>query len=346
LISGGVFAGKFNEHGRTCVPELTARAVVAAMTDVASSLGGPLRKEYWLCTFTEPKERELYQRAYDFARSVRHYDYKKKTFPSTALTKRIAVSRVAHPFGTVGYAVQLGSSLGPRHKIGVMVAANSGRPGGSIGKSLEEIPTIEHDHVDKGFNGGMKTQEESVVSEWLYGECKGGRECGERLFRSTICGLWGQRARQVPQTIQNVEYTNAEAEAYGEAWVVRDAKLLSRGHTDTVTATLVFVAGPNAQSNPRPPQKKEDYGSMYYTTNWKSIRSYDEFKKGVEASVRAGLLAMQAEGVTHALVAYVSGGIYAGEYMAKIRREFERLVSDVASAIEYDATIVIVDRRS
>jgi hypothetical protein len=53
----------------------------------------------------------------------------------------------------------------------------------------------------------------------------------------------------------------------------------------------------------------------------------------VEASVRAGLLAMQAEGVTHALVAYVSGGIYAGEYRTQIRREFERLVSDVASAI-------------
>jgi hypothetical protein len=346
LISGGVFAGKFNEHGRTCVPELTARAVVAAMSEVASSLRGPLLKEYWLCTFTEPKETDLYRRAYDFARSVRHYDYKKKTFPSTASPKRIAASGDAHPYGTVGYAVQLGSSLGPRHKIGVMVAANSGRPGGSIGKSLEEIPTIEHDDVKRGFNGDLKTQEESVVSEWLYGECKGDRECGERLFRSTICGLWGQRARQVTQTIQNVEYTSAEAAAYGEAWVVRDAKLQSRGHDNTVTATLVFVAGPNANAKLGriPPTDPEHYGSMYYTTNRKAAGKYDEFKKGVEASVRAGLLAMQAEGVTHALVAYVSGGIYAGEYRAQIRKEFKSLVSDVASAIGYDATIVIVDR--
>jgi hypothetical protein len=347
LISGGVFAGKFNENGRTCVPELTARAVVAAMNEVASSRG-PLRREYWLCTFTEPKDTELYQRAYDFARSVRHYDYKKTKFRSTASPNRIAVSSDAHPLGAVGYAVRLGSSLGPRNKIGVMVAANSGRPGGSIGKSLEEIPTIEHAAVTKGFNGGLKTQEESVVSEWLNGECKGGRECGERLFRSTICGLWGQSARQVPQTIQGVEYTNAEAAAYGEAWVVRDAKLLSRGYADTVTATLVFVAGPNANAKlgSTPPTDPEDYGSMYYTTNRKAAGKYDEFKKGVEASVRAGLLAMQAEGVTHALVAYVSGGIYAGEYRTQIRREFERLVSEVASAIGYDATIVIVDRRS
>ena len=76
-----------------------------------------------------------------------------------------------------------------------------------------------------------------------------------------------------------------------------------------------------------------------------AARSYVEFKKGVEASVRAGLLAMQDEGITHALVAYVSGGIYAGDHMKKIRSDFERLVSDVASAIRYDATIVIVDRK-
>jgi hypothetical protein len=184
------------------------------------------------------------------------------------------------------------------------------------------------------------------VSEWLYGECKGVHECGERLFRSTICGLWGQRARKVPQTIQGVEYTNAEAAAYGEAWVVRDAKLLCRGRSRTVTAALVFAAGPNANAKlgRMPPTDPKEYGSMYYTTNRKAISSYDEFKKGVEASVRAGLLAMQAEGVTHALVAYVSGGIYAGTHKAKIRAEFERLVSDVASVIGYDATIVIVDR--
>ena len=337
LISGGVFAGKFKY---ACVPELTARAVVSAISEVAAS-SGPLLKEYWLCTFTEPHETALYARAFELARSVRHYDYKKQQFKSTASHKRIKVIMVEDPFGTVGYA----ASLGTRCKIGVMVAANSGRPGGSIGKALEVIPTIDHGTAKRGFNGELKTQEESVVSEWLYGECGGDRECGERLFRSTICGLWGQRARQSPQTIQGVDYTNADAAAYGDAWVVRDAKLQSRGRTDNVTATLVFVAGPNAQSEPRVPENDEDYGSMYYTANQKAARSYGEFKKGVEASVRAGLLAMQSEGITHALVAYVSGGIYAGDHKDKIRSDFQSLVSDVASAIRYDATIVIVDRK-
>ena len=99
---------------------------------------------------------------------------------------------------------------------------------------------------------------------------------------------------------------------------------------------LLFIfIGPH--KNKKQKQKKQK------TKNKKTRKQ----KNGsARASVRAGLLAMQAEGVTHALVAYVSGGIYAGEYMAKIRLEFERLVSDVASAIGYDATIVIVDRRS
>lgn len=343
LVSGGVFAGKFKA---ACVPELTARAVVAAMSEVESSRK-KLRKVYWLCTFTEPEDTALYQRAYDLARSVRHYDYKNVTFPRTAPTTSVTARSVAHEYGTVGYAVDLWSKrdkTASKVKIGVMVAANSGRPGGSIGKALEDIPTIEHGAVTRGFNGELETQEESVVSEWLYGECNDNSECGERLFRSTICGLWGQMERQVPRTIQGVDYTKAAAAEYGDAWVVRDANLRSRGRANTVTATLVFVAGPNAQSKARPPQKKGDYGSMYYTANRSSANSYDEFKKGVEASVRAGLLAMQAEGVTHALVAYVSGGIYAGNHKRQIRDEFGRLVGDVASAIGYDATIVIVDR--
>ena len=156
--------------------------------------------------------------------------------------------------------------------------------------------------------------------------------------------MWGQRARQSPKTIQGVEYKRADAADYGDAWVVRDAKLRSRGDDRTVTATLVFVAGPNAKNNLARPTTHEKYGSMYYTVNNRAVDSYKEFKGGVEASVRAGLLAMQAEGITHALVAYVSGGIYAGKHRDAIREEFEELVSGVASAIAYNATIVIVDK--
>ena len=270
---------------------------------------------------------------------------------AASLSRTIRVTSVKEKYGTVGYAASLAAKPGSSAtRIGVMVAANSGRPAGSIGQGLEleRIPTIDHIAVKSGFNGKLRTQEESVVSEWLHGEHPGnGKEKEqerERLFRSTICGLWGQRARQSHETIQGVDYMSARAADYGDAWVVRDAKLRHRTLLGTVTATLVFVAGPNAKAGLDKPTDPDDYGSMYYTANKKAASEYKEFKDGVEASVRAGLLAMKAEGITHALVAYVSGGIYAGAHRSKIRREFEELVRGVASAIAYNAAIVIVDR--
>ena len=341
VISGGLFAGKFGESG--CVPELTARAVFAAFAEH----GGGLKKEYWLCTYSDVAGMRRYERAFALAGSVRHHDYKggrPSGAPGHHITGRV-VREVNHEYGAVGYAAEI-SGVG--NKVGVMVAGNSARPAGAIGDPLACIPTISHETVAKGFKGRLPTQEESVVSEWMHGEHPGdGKEQEqerERLFRSTICGLWGQKARQSHKTIQGVNYMSADrAAAYADAWVVRDAKLRHRefGARASVSATLVFVAGPNANKTPAP-SDPNDYGSMWATANAPANRDYAFFRLCVKESVRAGLLAMQAEGVTHALVARVSCQLYAGPHRAAINRGFVGLVQEAANEIAYDAAIVVV----
>lgn len=352
LISGGAFSGKF----KWCVPELTARAAVAAFRQ-----HGPVRKEYWLCTFGD---KGPYVRALQLAASVRHWDYKAASFaagPSRQSGHKVAVSIVKHPLGTTGYAADV-VAKNQRAKVGVMVAGNSGRPAGAIGDPLGNIPTIIHNTAWRAYEGNLKTQEESVVAEWLYGEYPDNNLQQERaremLFRSTICGLWGQKKRQSKETIQGVDYTEARPDQYADAWVVRDAKL-RHSYGAELRATLVFVAGPNA--HPRdPPSRPSEYGSMWSTVNKLTLphreRSktgaadpYEFFKECVEASVRAGLMAMGEENVTHALVARVSCGVYAGEHKRRINDEFRDLVETVANDIAHLARfdeIVIVDKGS
>lgn len=283
IISGGVFAGKFKK----CVPELTARAVCAAFGERS------LTKEYWLCTYegnTRP-----FDLAFKFARSTKHYNYRVPVGPvissgKVISSRKVKVTEEAHVYGAVGYAIKIKDTK----KIGIMVAGNSGRPGGGVGRGLENVPTIDHTTAFSGYGGKLTTQEESIVGEWLYGEFPGESDNASResLFRSTICGMWGQTEKQKTTTIQRVDYTSAKASDYADAWVVRDAKLRSRNTADPgpISATLVFVAGPNATSNkqrnsrkrkpkPKTAKKHDDYGSMPATLNKNATTEYAFFKE-------------------------------------------------------------------
>ena len=93
---------------------------------------------------------------------------------------------------------------------------------------------------------------------------------------------------------------------------------------ETYLTTLVFVAGPNCGS-----KGGTINSSMTRTFNKKMKEDYNEFVKGVEATLFAGLYAMAAEGCTIALLAYVSAGIYAGPYQTKIKKDFESIVNKV-----------------
>ena len=250
------------------------------------------------------------------------------------------MTEVKHERGAVGYARALYPTLNQEggatdEKIGLMIAGNNGRPGGSVGHGLRSIPIVDQGMVNSGVLFELKTQEESVVSDWLDAVAGSEHEARSRVFRSTICGLWGQHAPFDSDTIQGVNYkTSTDAADYDRAWVVRDANL---EHDGECTATLVFVAGPNANRI-----AGEQGGSMRETFSQKAHGDYVFFKKCVSLSVRAGLLAMREEKVTHALVAYVSGGLYAGPHKKQIRGEFKELVEQLVFDMEHTFTMVTV----
>ena len=58
-----------------------------------------------------------------------------------------------------GYYFNRNSKL----KIGVLIAGNAGRPGGSLGK-------VDGSGLNGNYNKKFKTQEEDVISSWLQGE--------------------------------------------------------------------------------------------------------------------------------------------------------------------------------
>ena len=131
------------------------------------------------------------------------------------------------------------------------------------------------------------------MSAWLRGECDGeAREARmSELFFATIAYRWGAASSgsSAAGRAQGVDYTTTTSAAdFGDAWVVRDAKLRRAG--TEATAHLVFVIWPSAAltSGANESDEKKNF-----------------FVDCVRVSVRAGLDAMIREGVGLALVTRV-----------------------------------------
>jgi len=232
--------------------------------------------------------------------------------------------------GTTSLAEQL-HRLSPSLPIGIMIAGNSGRPGGSCGHIGGRARDISARH---------STQEEDIVSSWFLTECKHETE-HNYLFQSTIDRQWGlvdvSGRSTDPTTIQGVDYNHAEDPMdYADSWSVCNCVVSQKMHIpgrrqfmfDTskkVPCTLVFVAGPHAG----PPQKKT--GSMARTKNIRASRpnEYEFFKHCVASALRTGLDAMIRQGCQIALVARISCGIYAGPHKQKINAEFLELLDEL-----------------
>jgi len=286
---------ELSELYRAFLPELTARAVYEAGVEN-------------LARFDPRYDR--YETAMKAAARVVTYD-RHTPAPTVGLSYPSASATDED-----GDAVTVAARYAKNGKVGVMVAGNSGRPAGNVGcEAGVACGQVHHGHT---------TQEESVVSSWMLGECQ---NCGEMsaLFRSTIAARWGMRHTKGTDTatIQGVDYTTAEPEDYADAWVVRDATLKTLKEEDTVSATLVFVSGPNAGS------RGTDQGSMTRTLNATMTANYSRFREGVKCAVRAGLDAMIREEVATALVARISCGIYAQKHKTQIISEFVTLVDEI-----------------
>ena len=238
----------------------------------------------------------------------------------------------------------------PGLKIGTIVAGNSGRPGGACGLSRRIERTVGGE-VDVSWRGQAQslhprhtTQEEDVVSNWFLtsahdagvSESDEVLRHGTDLYRDRLHKRWGMDVpdRDSLTTKQGVNYTTTTAEAdYGDAWVVDDVRLSRKdvgGATPTFDfaqqypTSLFFVAAPNAGACGRGPTS-----TTRRTYNSHAAEDYDFFRRGLMASLRAGLLAMAARGCDVALLPGVGLGLYAGPHRERIQAEFEAAVNEV-----------------
>lgn len=218
----------------------------------------------------------------------------------------------------------------PGKKIGIIVAGNSGLPGGNVG------------HPDKGLlkkgPGMLKKsdggQEEDIVSNWITTMFASEFKTPHVETFSLLKDKWGLKepvgASHDLQTIQGVDYkNNIFPENYGDVWVVRNVLLskhdknsktrleqrnkLPREYSidETFKANLFFVAGPNANCSNTP------QGSTFRTCSKKANEENDPefpfFRDSIKQTMKTALDGMAKENIDVVFMAKVSGGIYLGK---------------------------------
>jgi len=255
------------------------------------------------------------------------------------------------------YYKGIGFDLSTTHKtkVGILIAGNSGRPGGSIYSSTDILDY-------KNIHLYHKTQEEQVVSNWLLTSTRFTRFDDEKimketfireqkkklektknmidildilhmmyLFKTTIHEKWGFKDISTnTMTIQGIDYTTTtDPYSFASAWVV-DFALLSDDYTtapvlteDIYPATLVFIGGPNAGAT------RGQTSTTGRTLNKLAAKDYTFFKECLKKALASGLDALIMRGVNIAVIPKVSTGIYAGKHMGNILRDFKPLLEEV-----------------
>ena len=171
-----------------------------------------------------------------------------------------------------------------------------------------------------------------------------------------IKGKWGFKIgdQKTNETIQQVNYTQlkeGDDKKYGDAWVLDNQKLAVRTEGNPwynsrkkVTASMVFVAGPNANNI-----KRKDSGSMARTFNIVAHDNKEFYINCIKASVRAGLDAMIDKDVKIPIIALIGTGLYAGPHKKLWTKQnklktFEKLI--VTPILEEKAIGQNLERRS
>ena len=216
----------------------------------------------------------------------------------------------------------------PDRAIGIVIAGNSGRPGGACGLR----GGIQKVHVRH------QTQEEDIVSSWMLAEAGENSMDQDALFNSTINEMWGlvDIDSSDTSTYQGVDYVSTiDPRAFADAWVVRNAMVCAKSTiplefvvSQRTPCSLIFVAGPNARAPGR-----NAHGSMNRTSNRRACKSseYTFFREAVKNAFRAALDSMIAEGIVVAILAQLSGGVYAGPHREKIQQDYASIVTELLS---------------
>ena len=238
-----------------------------------------------------------------------------------------------HSGGVQALAREVSESLRlPSGKVAILVAANSGRPGGSC---------RDHGGLSRGVHAEHKTQEEDVVSSWLA--CMPCGEGREAEF-NRISNAWGllDATGTGTQTKQGIDYTVAgvSPQVYADAWLLgsaaapvpistkRNNGAFCTDAADRLNVMLIFCAAPNAS---RPRAYAKESSSMKRTFCAAAADGRDFFECGRAWAVHAALCAARDAGAAIVVMPYVGGGLYAGPHNMEpdLKRRFVQSVNDM-----------------
>ena len=212
-------------------------------------------------------------------------------------------------------------------KCGVMIAANSGLPFGSVGKQGGTTDLL-----------NAPTQEESVVANVLltqFGQDTDQHKAAMNAASATVWGMNDGPSGTSTMTHQGIDFTKSRnPDHYNQTYVLKDCQLSaikkdSKGEKELTPdtqhpVTLFFADSVNANS-----EEGSATGTMKRTLNARSIHDYDFFVECIKTKLRSSLDAMIAEGITHPILAKLSCGIYAGNHKDQINAEFKGILAGV-----------------
>lgn len=232
-----------------------------------------------------------------------------------------------------GGAVNVGREIverNPHAKVGVMIAANSGLPGGALGKRPGAVTPADLT---------ISTQEENIWANAVLTACGTNSARQLQFNRETIGGKWGMVDGPVGNsrmTKQGIDFTQTvDPEDYNGVFVVKDAALSqitardAQGFKRLVPNTAYPVVFAFADSINANESSGTPTGTMMRTLNYRAVNDYEFFRECVKTKLRSALDAMASEGVTDVLVAQLSCGIYAGNHKARINSEFYPILQEV-----------------
>jgi len=252
----------------------------------------------------------------------------------------------------------------PTRRIGTLVPTNSGRPGGACARQAGSNEARTHragveddDPLDvDALHADHESAEEDLVSNWLCTAAHNAEEAVmgsgfvSTVFASSIHGEWGlldpTGCNPIMEylTAQRVNYTEEEIDAssYADAWVVEGVRLSSKSRHSLPTrklpsrfdtsqqypTTLVFVAGPNADSASASDPTPGSYARRTYSSA--CAENYDRFCGGVKAALRTGLHAMAMRGCNVAVLGQLPGGKRAGQWGERLSGgDYRKMVESV-----------------
>lgn len=210
--------------------------------------------------------------------------------------------------------------------VGIVIAGNSGLPGGGLGKYNEDGKTILGLNVN-GLTKNQKPQEESIVKNWLTAKFTNDPKRINEFNK--IKEKWGVKKLPVDilpgpncKRMDNddmINYTYANPKDYEQSFFVGNVDLK---HDGTVfTSNLIFTAGPNLCKSKN--DKGENIGisdldpksTMDITLNI-GMRNevlegkYTNFVEGIKWALYSSFIKMIEKGIKIALVPKLSSNIY------------------------------------